>query len=324
MTATTSRVIALLNLLQSHRQWSGAELADRLGVTGRTLRRDIDRLRGLGYSIAAVRGALGGYRLEAGSALPPLLLTNDEAVVMAIGLRLAATQALADAEQTTVSALAKFEQVLPAALRERVNALAVAVQPQSPRASRISPELLGQLALASRDHERIRFHYRDRNGEESDRAVEPHGLVAAERHWFLVGWDVQRDAWRTFRVDRISSFLGARLRFTPRELPAADAAAFVSAAVAALRTAKRLEGSVVLRMPLAAMQEHFGPWGAAATAIDAERTLWPIVADSTVSLLSALAWVPAGVEFELRGSEAFLAFAREAVDRMSRAVRPDP
>ncbi|MCS5716667.1 WYL domain-containing protein [Herbiconiux sp. CPCC 205763] len=320
MAETTSRILTLLNLLQTHRQWGGGDLAERLGVTERTLRRDIERLRELGYRVEATRGAAGGYRLEAGSQLPPLLLTDDEAVTMAIGLRVAATQGLADGEQTTLSALAKFEQVLSAALRQRVNAVAGFVQPQSPRFSDapVSQELLGQLALACRDRERIRFHYVAAGGVDSDRVVEPHTLVAAARRWFFVCWDLQRDDWRTFRVDRMSSFFGTRVHFDQRDLPAEDAAAFVASALTALR--RRVSADAHLRMPLRVMREQFGPWSTDAEAIDEEWTRWPISGDSLETMLSSLAWIPVGVEYTLHGPPEFLAFAAEAAERMRRAV----
>lgn len=319
MSETTSRVLALLSLLQTHRLWRGPELAERLGVTARTLRRDVERLRGLGYRVEAERGAAGGYRLEAGSELPPLLLDDDEAVTIAIGLRAAATQGLADGERISLSALAKFEQVLPAAVRRRVDALASHVQPQTPRGAPVPAELLGQLALASRDHERIRFHYVAANGEETDRVVEPHSLVAAQRHWFLVAWDLRRDGWRTFRVDRMSGFFGTRLHFTPRELPAADAEEFVAVAVASLR-APRIVAEARLRMPLAAVRRHFGPWAENALAIDDETTLWPFGGESLEAALGALVWIPPGVEYELVGPPELLAFARDAAARMARAA----
>lgn len=321
MAETTSRILALLNLLQTHRQWNGVELALRLGVTGRTLRRDIDRLRELGYRVEATRGSAGGYRLEAGAELPPLLLTDDEAVTMAVGLRVAATQGIADGEQTTLSALAKFEQVLPAALRQRVNALAVAVQSLTPRGDPISAELLGQLALACRDHERIRFSYVAADGAASQRVVEPHSLVAAGRTWFLVCWDLRRDDWRTFRVDRISGFFGTRVHTEPRELPVGDAAEFVAAALTSMRRS-RVHAEVVMRMPLAQMLSYFGPWSEGATAVDAEHTRWPIGGDSMEAMFGALAWIPAGVEYEVQGDAAFLGFVREAGARLSRAASP--
>jgi predicted DNA-binding transcriptional regulator YafY len=320
--STTSRVLALLNLLQTHRHWTGTELADRLRVTTRTLRRDVERLRDLGYRVESLPGAAGGYRLEAGSALPPLLLTDDEAVTMAIGLRVAATQGLTHGADTTLTALAKLEQVLPPGLRQRVNALAVTVQPLRPLYGVTNPpvsaELLGQLALACRDHERIRFAYVSGVGDESKRLVEPHALVSSDRAWFLVCWDVHRDDWRTFRADRMSDLFLTRAHFTPRELPAEDAAEFV--AVAATSVPMPLEAEVVMRMPIQEMRAHFGPWGRGAEPVGKEHTRWPIGGRSNEELLSALAWIPAGVEYEVRGDEAFARFLRETAERMTHAV----
>ncbi|HEY5222128.1 MAG TPA: WYL domain-containing protein [Microbacteriaceae bacterium] len=318
MAETTSRALELLSLLQTHRQWPGTELADRLGVTARTLRRDIERLRELGYRIEAARGAAGGYRLEAGARLPPLLLGDEEAVTMAIGLRVAATLGLVDGEQTAQSALAKFEQVLPSALRERVNALGAFVSQQAPGGDLVAPALLGQLALACRDTERIRFHYVAADGAATDRTVEPFSLVASGRRWFLVCWDLQREDWRTFRVDRINRFFGTRVRFAPRPLPAEDAAAFVATAVAGGH--RRYMGEVILRIPVETLREDLGSWATEAVAIDASSTRWPIGGDSMAVMLSALAWIPEGVEYELRGSAEFLAVARNASERMRRAV----
>jgi predicted DNA-binding transcriptional regulator YafY len=318
MSETTSRVLALLNLLQSHRQWAGPELAERLGVTERTLRRDIERVRELGYRVEAVRGPTGGYRLEAGSQLPPLLLSDEEAVTIAIGLRVAGALGLVDGELTTQSALAKFEQVLPAALRHRVAALATHLEPQNPRTTAVPHQLIGELALASRDSERVRFSYVDARGATSARVVEPHAIVAHDRSWFLVGWDLDRDDWRTFRVDRVSALVGTRLRFTPRELPGGSAADFVAGSLRSLRA--RLRAEVVLKLPLAAMRDHFGPWASRATAIDEKTTSWPIDGETVEVLFGALAWVPAGVEYEVRGSPELLAFAAEASERLVRSL----
>lgn len=318
MAETTSRILALLNLLQTHRQWPGHELAGRLEVTERTLRRDIERLRELGYSVAATRGAAGGYRLEAGSELPPLLLTDEEAVTMTIGLRVAATQGLVDGEHTTLSALAKFEQVLPAALRQRVNALASQIRPATPRGIPVSHDLLGQLALAARDHERIRFAYVSADGTESKRVVEPHSLVAAERNWFLVAYDLQRDDWRTFRVDRMSGFFGTRVRFEPRELPVADAAEYVAAAISSLRVT--MTGAVVMKLPIDQMRSYFGQWAGAAEPVDENTTRWPVGGRSPQELIAALAWIPEDVEFTLEGDPAFLELATDLASRLSKAV----
>ena len=219
MSDTTTRALSLLNLLQTHRHWPGSELADRLGVTERTVRRDVERLRDLGYRIESSPGSAGGYRLEAGSAVPPLLLTDEEAVAMAIGLRVAASQRLVSGPETTITALAKLEQGLPAPRRRRVNALAATVQPTGINAgAAVSSEVLGELALACRDHERVRFSYTAASGEATRRRVEPHALAPAERHWYLLCWDLDKDDWRTFRVDRLEAVEHTRVLFEPKPL----------------------------------------------------------------------------------------------------------
>jgi predicted DNA-binding transcriptional regulator YafY len=316
-TTTTSRVLALLNLLQTHRHWGGPELAGRLGVTGRTLRRDVERLRDLGYRVESVPGAGGGYRLEAGTALPPLLLTDDEAVTMAIGLRAAATQGLADGTNTTLTALAKLEQVLPSALRQRVNALAAAVQPLPPNQPAVSPEMLGHLALACRDHERIRFTYTAGDGAVTERQVEPHALVPSGRHWFLLAWDLRRGDWRTFRVDRLTRFFGTRVRFAERELPEETAAEYVRVALGKLRA--RVTAEVVMRLPFAQMQEYFGPYGRYATDAGDGWTRWPVGGADFHEMFMSLVWVPEGVEYRIEGNDEFAAFAREVAGRIAAA-----
>lgn len=319
MTGTTSRALELLSLLQTHRQWSGPELADRLGVTERTLRRDVDRLRELGYRVDAVRGSAGGYRLEAGANVPPLLLTDAEAVTVAIGLRAAATQGLVDGEHTTLSALAKFEQVLPPVLRRRVNALADHLQPTSPRSGDpVSTDLLGQLALACRDHERVRFGYVSARGERTSRQVEPHALVAAERHWFLLAHDRDREDWRTFRLDRIDRLTATGLRFAARDLPAGGAAQYVAAALGAHRV--RYTAEAVLDLPLASVREHFGPWARDAVAVDDTRTSWPLGGETPQHVASALAWIPPEVTYELRAAPEVLAALADLARGMARAV----
>lgn len=314
----TSRILTLLDLLQTHRQWAGADLAARLNVTGRTLRRDIERLRDLGYRIDASRGITGGYRLGAGANLPPLLFTPDEAVAMAVGLRLAATQGLVDGTLTASTALAKFEQLLPAVLSQRINAIASSVLPQTPRTPTVASELLGILALACRDRERIRFHYRSGSGVATDRVAEPHSLVAESGIWFLVSWDVTRDDWRTFRLDRMSRLFATRLHFASRELPTRDAAEFVATAVARLRPT--ITAAVILHVPLQRMREQFGAYISHATAVDAHHTRWPISGGSVAELVSTLAWIPDGVAFELEGDEIFLRAAAELGASLSAAT----
>lgn len=321
MAETTNRVLALLSLLQTHRQWSGTELARRLDVTPRTLRRDVERLRELGYRIGAARGAAGGYRLEPGERLPPLLLSDAEAVTTAIGLRVAASLGLTDGEDTTLSALAKFEQVLPSALRERVNALGGHVEARSPRAQGVSTDLLGRLALACRDRERLRFRYTAADGAESERVAEPATLVSAERAWYLVAWDVRREDWRTFRVDRMDALLGTRVTFPERDLPYDDAAEYVRQRLASVWAEPGSPpGAAVLTMPIERMLEWFGPYARGAEAVDDEHVRWPIAADAIEVMLSSLVWIPAGVEYRLEGSPEFLAAARDTAARLTRAV----
>ncbi|HEY3684483.1 MAG TPA: YafY family protein [Streptosporangiaceae bacterium] len=233
MTTTPGRLLRLLSLLQARRDWSGAELAERLEVTGRTVRRDIGRLRDLGYPVAATTGTAGGYRLESGRDMPPLLLDDEETVAVAAGLLSAGS--VAGIEETAARALAKLERVLPARLRRRVGALAEATVPVARKAGpRADLGVLAVLAAARRDREVVAFGYRDREGRAGERRVEPYGLVVAyARWWCLVGYDLGRDAWRTFRLDRMTAAATTRLRFAPRTLPAPDAATYLMRTLAA-------------------------------------------------------------------------------------------
>ncbi|MFI6351480.1 helix-turn-helix transcriptional regulator [Streptomyces sp. NPDC050743] len=260
MLETSARLLRLLSLLQAHREWSGAELADRLGVTTRTVRRDVDRLRELGYPVNASPGTGGGYQLGAGAELPPLLLDDDEAVAVAVGLRTAAGQGIEGIGETSVRALAKLEQVLPGRLRRRVSALGAFTVPMlrgGPPAADVDPALLTELANLCRDAERLRFEYRTHDGAESRRTVEPHRLVCTERRWYLVAWDVDRADWRTFRVDRITPRPPHGPRFTPREPPAEDLAAYVSTGVST--RAYATHSAVRLLVPLHAAAERISP-----------------------------------------------------------------
>lgn len=233
----TGRALQLLSLLQSHRLWRGAELADRLEVTERTVRRDVDRLRELGYPVDATSGTDGGYRLATGAHVPPLVLDDDEAVAVAVGLRYAAGAAIGGMEEASLRALTKIEQMLPSRLRRRVSALHSSVSSMRWAADDIvvDPESLSVLAAACRDREDVRFDYQRRDGEHSRRLVEPHQLVTAGRRWYLVAWDQRRDDWRTFRLDRLREPQLAGNRFTPREIPGGDAASFVAKSLGAIR-----------------------------------------------------------------------------------------
>ncbi|MFF0837041.1 MULTISPECIES: helix-turn-helix transcriptional regulator [unclassified Streptomyces] len=260
MLETSARLLRLLSLLQAHREWSGAELADRLGVTPRTVRRDVDRLRELGYPVNASPGTGGGYQLGAGAELPPLLLDDDEAVAVAVGLRTVAGQGIEGIGETSVRALAKLEQVLPSRLRRRVGALNAFTVPMlrgGPPASPVDPALLTEIAHLCRDAERLRFEYRTHDGAAGRRTVEPHRLVCTERRWYLVAWDVDRSDWRTFRVDRITPRPPHGPRFTPREPPAGDLAAYVSEGVSTRAYAER--SAVRLLVPLREAAERISP-----------------------------------------------------------------
>lgn len=246
----TGRVLRLLSLLQTRRLWHAAELAERFDVTERTIRRDVDRLRELGYPVDATTGTAGGYRLAAGAHLPPLLFDDDEAVAVVVGLRAAAGAAIAGIEDTSVRALAKVEQALPDHLRRRVSALdhsVVSLQRTNRDDATVDPETLSTLASACRDHEEVRFDYRGRDRADSGRLVEPHQLLSAGRLWYLVAWDARRADWRTFRLDRLRNARPAGRRFAPRAIPGGDAAAYLTSSVVSIP--RELESVVTVAAP---------------------------------------------------------------------------
>ncbi len=273
---TSARTLRLLSLLQSRRYWPGTELAGRLGVSPRTLRRDVGRLRELGYPIAAQRGVDGGYQLAAGTALPPLVVDDEEAVALAVGLQAAAHGAVEGIAESSVRALAKVIQVMPTRLRRQVEALGAMTVPASwgpagwgssggPGASGpgtgrpgVDPGLLTTVALACRDGERLRFSYTAADGQQTSRHVEPHRLVSLGRRWYLVGYDLERHGWRSFRLDRLAAPRGTGARFRPRELPAADAAAFVRSGIRNLIAVYEIE--VLVQAPAAVVRERIGQW----------------------------------------------------------------
>ncbi|MGW7056660.1 helix-turn-helix transcriptional regulator [Streptomyces sp. NPDC054887] len=241
----TGRMLRLLSLLQTRREWSGSDLADRLRVTVRTVRRDIDRLRDLGYPVDSARGHSGGYRLAAGADLPPLLLDDDEAVAIAVALRTAAG-GLTGIEETALRALAKLEQVLPRRLRGQVTALqtsiaGIAWESRGPRAD---PALLPTLAVACRDHEIVTFDYTTRTGATDPRRVEPQHLVASGDLWYLLAHDTHKRDWRIFRLDRISNASPTGHRVPVRSLPGGDPAAFVADRLSAAPTRHRAVATV--------------------------------------------------------------------------------
>ncbi|RZQ60284.1 helix-turn-helix transcriptional regulator [Amycolatopsis suaedae] len=283
MADTSARLLRLLALLQMRREWTGTELAARLEVSGRTVRNDVERLRALGYPVHGTRGSVGGYRLGAGAQLPPLLLDDDEAVAVAVGLRTAAGGTITGVEETSLRALAKLEQVLPSRLRRRVQALqSVTVPvPRDEPGPRVDADTLTALAAACRDSERLRFDYADHSGNATRRVTEPYRLVTWGRRWYLVAWDVDRADWRTFRVDRITPKLPSGPRFTPRELPG-DVTDRVRRGVSS--AAWRHHATVTVHAPATEVAQRINPAVGTVEAIDEHSCLLHTGADSVHTL----------------------------------------
>lgn len=287
MANTSTRTLRLLSLLQTHRYWPGTELADRLEVSVRTLRRDIDRLRELGYPVEARRGVEGGYQLAAGAALPPLVVDDEEAVALTIGLQAAAQGAVEGIAEAGVRVLAKVAQVMPARLRRRVEALRAMTVPAAwggPARASVDPAMLTTVALACRDSERLRFSYTAAGGARTDRHVEPHRLVRLGGRWYLVAYDLTRHDWRSFRLDRLTTPNGTGARFRPRALPAADAAEFVRAGLDSLPRPYRVE--VLVDAAAGTVRDRIGRWctveetgaGHCRVRMTTDSLDWPIMA----------------------------------------------
>jgi predicted DNA-binding transcriptional regulator YafY len=318
MTDTPARLLSLLSLLQTPREWPGSELAERLGVSARTIRRDIERLRDLGYPVEATMGADGGYRLIAGAAMPPLLLDDEEAVAIAVGLRTAAGHAVDGIEEAAVRALAKLEQVLPSRLRYQVGALTAAtVRLLTGDGPTVDPAVLTVLAVAIANHERVRFGYRASAGTESKRLVEPHRLVSAGRRWYLVAYDNDRGDWRIFRIDRVGEPPRATgSRAAPRELPAEDAASFVTSKLYSL--APTYQAVVTLHAPAEEMAGRLGDRAGDLEPID-ERTCRVHSQTDTLEWL-AFRLTMLGCEFEVHEPPELAAYLRELGARITRAA----
>ena len=295
--STSARMLSLLSLLQTHRYWPGAELAVRLEVSERTLRRDIERLRDLGYAVDASRGVAGGYQLRAGGQLPPLLLEDDEAVAIAAGLRTAAAGSVGGLEETSVQALTKVVALMPPRLRRRVDALTS--QTDSPRPWTNGPSvdaaILTTLAQACRDDEPLTFDYQARGTELSHRRVEPHRLVSLGRRWYLVAYDRDRQDWRSFRVDRLSSPVASGPRFRPRRLPAESALAFVQQGFRQIP--QRYVVRVQVSAPARSVRWAVGSYGDV-TPLNADACLLEMSVDSLSWPMMVLAQVGAAFEVE--------------------------
>lgn len=315
---TSARLLRLLSLFQAQRYWSGADLSTRLDVTARTLRRDVDRLRSLGYPVHSTCGAAGGYQLGAGAHLPPLLLDDDEAVAVALGLRTSASGSVTGIEEASVRALLKLEQVLPPRLRDRVAALHGFIVPLGDRGrgrTTVDAGTLSILAASCRDHEGIRFDYQDRAGAPTTRAVEPHRLVHTGYRWYLVAWDLARKDWRTFRVDRIAGKFTPSARFKPRKPPGGDFAAFVSNALASVPYPHRAR--VTLFAPVEAVAKRVPPSAGVLEAIDPGSCLLSTGSHSLEGLTIHLMLL--GVNFRVDDPPELIDYLRLLAERLKNA-----
>ncbi|MFH8615094.1 helix-turn-helix transcriptional regulator [Streptomyces sp. NPDC017979] len=332
MTDTPARLLNLLSLLQTPREWPGSELAERLNVSPRTIRRDIDRLRDLGYPVEASRGAVGGYRLVAGSAMPPLLLDDEEAVAIAVGLRAGAGHAIEGMEEASVRALAKLEQVLPSRLRHRVTTLQAATIPLTRGdGASIDPRTLTAIAGAASGRERLRFGYRAGDGTETNRLVEPHRLVSTGWRWYLVAYDLEREDWRTFRVDRVSEPFATGARFTPREL-AADSGAELLKSTMSRANGQEHEVDVEFEAPASFVAARLPSYLGVPVATDDDGAeggdgngrcrLRTRSQDSIEWLGLRLALVDC--EFTVHGPDALVSYMSELGARLTRSVPPPP
>jgi predicted DNA-binding transcriptional regulator YafY len=316
MTETSSRLLELLSLLQARRDWPGPSLADRLDVSGRTVRRDVERLRRLGYPVESLTGPAGGYRLRAGAAMPPLLLDDEDAVAIAVGLRTAARASVTGIEETALRALVKLEQVLPAHLRRRVGALGSATIAPPAGGPTVDPQDLTVIAAACRDSECLRFAYRSRDGTDTRREVEPHTLVNLGRRWYLVAWDRRREDWRSFRVDRLRRPAAMGVGFSQRRLPAKDAAAYVAQSITSAPS--RFEARVTLQAPAdevtARVPSH---WGTIEPLDD--RTCEYRTGDEDLGWL-AVRITMLGVDFEVHEPPELVEHLRVLANRLERAA----
>ncbi|GGS66518.1 helix-turn-helix transcriptional regulator [Nonomuraea spiralis] len=316
MLETSARLLRLLSLLQTPKDWSGAELAERLGVSGRTVRRDVDRLRELGYVVHAVAGT-PGYRLGAGAGLPPLLLDDEEAVAVAIGLGTAAVSGVTGIQETSVRALAKLEQVLPSRLRNRVGDLRTVTVPLTGPAAAVDPAVLTAIAAAVHHRESLRFDYRSHDGTADRRAAEPYRLVNSGRRWYLVAWDTGREDWRTFRVDRLRLHTPNGPRFTPREPPGDDLVRYVSERISV--DPYRYRGRFTVHAPADVVAARMPPTMAVVEPADDGAC---VLSAGSNSLDELAMWVAQlGVPFEVHDPPELVRHVRELADRLLGSVR---
>ncbi|MFC7623838.1 helix-turn-helix transcriptional regulator [Microlunatus sp. GCM10028923] len=318
MTSTSARLLTLLGLLEAARTWSGPELAERLGVTTRTVRTDVERLRDLGYPVDAVSGVGGGYRLGAGAVLPPLLLDDDEAVAITLGLVGVADGSVTGIEESSVRALTKLERILPPRLRTRAAAIRDSTATVRRADSRIDPAMITAIANACRDHEGLRFDYTTGEGVTALRHVDPQRLVH-HRRWYLVGYDTDRADWRTFRLDRIRLRTPGGPRFRPRPDPDGDAAAYLDRVFG--ERARRVQVTVTLEVPAAEVVDWLRPEWGEVTAIDDRHCRFRTASDSYE--LAAISIGLIGVPFRVEEPPEFAEYVRAMGHRLLDAtVKP--
>jgi predicted DNA-binding transcriptional regulator YafY len=287
-----------------------------LAIAHRTIRRDVERLRELGYPVESLTGPAGGYRLRAGTAMPPLLLDDDEAIAIAVGLRTAARASVTGIEETAVRALVKLEQVLPTHLRRRVGALGSATIVPAVGGPTVDPQHLTVIAAACRDAQCLRFAYRSRDGTDSRREVEPHSLVNLGRRWYLVAWDRRREDWRTFRVDRLARPASSGVRFTPRTLPARDAAAYVEQSITG--APNRYEARVTLHAAADQIAGRVPAYWGTIEEIDARSCEYRTGDDDLGWLALRIAML--GVDFEVHEPPELAEHLRALAGRLRRAA----
>ncbi len=309
-------MLSLLSLLQVRRDWPGGVLAERLGVTPRTVRRDVDRLRSLGYHVTSTPGPVGGYRLEAGSDLPPLLFDDDQAVAVAVALRDAASTGV-DVEEAAERALASVRQVMPSHLRHRVDGIAFTRTAAGPR---VDPAVLSAVSEAVRVRTTLRLDHGDAEGP--PRRVEPHGLVARHGRWYLVAWDLDRDDWRTFRLDRVRPRTPTGPRFVPREVPTGSAAGFVEARSRGSDEPDRWPCTGTVEV--AGSAEEVSTWFEAGSVVPVDDRTCSVEVGSW-SWAGVLALVMRlGVPFRVVGPPELAAAARTGADLLRLAADPAP
>ena len=313
--STTERVLRLLMLLQARAVWTGPELAERLGVTTRSVRRDVERLRALGYPVNATQGVGGGYQLGAGRALPPLLLDDQEAVAVAVSLRLAAGGTVAGASEAALRTLAKLDQVMPPRLRGEVRAIQDATELLPGAAVEIDGEVLQRLARGCRDAVRVRFAYDAPGAERTSRTVEPERLVATGRRWYLLAWDVDRDDWRVFRLDRMADVTATTWRFRPRNHP--DPAGHVQRAVST--APYNVRARVRVHAPAERVRAVVPAAAGTVTPLGDDSCLLETGADRAEVLAVHLGWI--GATFEVLEPPALVTAVAELADRLTRSAR---